>query len=89
MYYVFVIALCYFVLCEQYVLGLFTDMASYPLLNPMIDGQHRATLMAQDKQMEVLQTRTPVRNWMVHRAWVQRFVYNSTTYIFLVFCMTH
>lgn len=71
------------------MLGFFTDMASYPLLNPMIDGQHRATLMAQGKEMEVLQTRTPARNWMVHPAWVERFVYNNSTYIFLLSCMTH
>lgn len=50
------------------------DMASYPLLNGIIDRGHRAALMAEGKHLDVLVTRTPKTNWMIHSAWVDRYV---------------
>jgi hypothetical protein len=50
------------------------DMASYLLLNGNIDRGHRAALMEAGKNLDVLVTRTPKSNWMIHDSWVNRYV---------------
>ena len=58
----------YFVICAE--------MATRSLLSPNIDSKHRAALLEADPgSLDVLITRTPKSNWMIHPAWIDRFVY--------------
>ena len=48
-------------------------MSSYPLLNGNIDRKHRGALMEAGKNLDMLVTRTPKTNWMIHDSWVDRY----------------
>ncbi|XP_044432407.1 uncharacterized methyltransferase At2g41040, chloroplastic-like [Triticum aestivum] len=48
------------------------NVSSYALLNGNIDRKHRGTLMEAGKNLNVLVTRTPRSNWMIHHSWVDR-----------------
>lgn len=48
------------------------EMATYPLLSATIDSKHRAKLWEDGTRLQVLKTRTPKFNWMIHPAWVDR-----------------
>ena len=50
------------------------DMSLYPLLDGKIDRVHQAALMQGGKNLDVLVTRTPRTNWMIHPLWVNRYV---------------
>lgn len=62
-------------------------MASgYQLLSPDIDSKHRAKLLEDDPaSLEPLVTRTPKENWMIHPAWVSRYVF----YLFMRHMLTY
>jgi hypothetical protein len=53
---------------------LISDMSSYALLKDTIEKKHRAALLQQGKNLDVLTTRTPKSNWVLHPAWIDRFV---------------
>ena len=63
--------LCINLQCLDYVL--IADMSLYPLLNGTIDKGHWAALMQGGKNLDVLVTRTPKTNWMIHPSWVDRY----------------
>ena len=52
------------------------------MLNADIDRMHRAAQLESSVNIEPLVTRTPKENWMIHHAWVQRYVF----YLFIC-CM--
>ena len=46
------------------------------LLNARIDSEHRAkALEVGPKPINPLTTRTPKENWIIHPAWVQRYLF--------------
>ena len=50
-------------------------MAAYPMLSNAIDGKHRASRCWEaDETAHPLHTRTARSNWMIHPAWVNRYV---------------
>ena len=49
-------------------------MEGMPLLNADVDKNHRAALL-RDRKLEPLITRTQKTDWMIHPAWVQRYVF--------------
>ena len=52
------------------------DMAARSLLDPALDSKHHAALLEADPEsLEPLQTRTPKANWLIHPAWVERYVF--------------
>jgi hypothetical protein len=53
---------------------LISDMSSYALLKDTIEKKHRAALMQAGKNLDVLTPRTPKSNWMIHTAWVDRYI---------------
>lgn len=50
-------------------------MASYSLLDPAIERDHRDDLIQGGAWLDVLTTRTPQSNWMIHPGWVQRLAW--------------
>ena len=61
-------------MCVDYVL-IFKQMAAYALLSGAIDGKHRAKIWEDGGKIpKVLRTRGPAYNWMIHPAWVDRYV---------------
>ena len=71
--------LCRAILCESYCVILSyiyfrVQMDLYALLSQVIDRKHRATIWEKGSEPNVLHTRTPAHNWMIHPAWVDRYV---------------
>ena len=61
-------------ICDTNFLLNMAGMGSYPLLNPAVDSKHRAKIWEAGSQPNVLRTRTPASNWMIHPDWVERYV---------------
>ena len=56
------------------------EMEGRSLLSVDIDSKHRARLLGESPgTVETLITRTPKENWMIHPAWLQRYMF----YLFL------
>ena len=75
-----------FVICVDIVFLFFVicaKMATASLLRAEIDAKHRAKRWEDGEKLEVLITRTPKFNWMIHPAWHQRYV--LVYYIFHLF----
>ena len=64
-------------MCEtMFLFVICAEMARRSLLRPDIDSKHRAALLeANPDSLDTLITRTPKYNWMIHPAWIERFVY--------------
>ena len=57
------------------------QMASYALLNGAIDGKHRARLWENGKTPNLVRTRGPSYNWMIHPDWVDRYVHRVHNFV--------
>ena len=62
--------------CELcFNLFIFKQMAAYALLSGVIDRKHRAKIWEDGGKIpKILRTRGPAYNWMIHPAWVDRYV---------------
>ena len=59
------------------------QMASYALLNGAIDGKHRARLWENGKTPNLVRTRGPSYNWMIHPDWVDRYVHRVHNFVII------
>ena len=71
----------YFVICAE--------MAEPSLLNADIDRGHRAAIMESGRALHPLVTRTPMQNWRIHPAWVERCVFYSFIFRMTLFLLRH
>ena len=59
-------------------------MAAHLLLNNTIDAKHRARIWERGDVPNVLRTRGPAHNWMIHPAWIDRYVQFNDLILYVI-----